>query len=95
MSETVTAAGTPRKRRPRTASPPKPVFVIVQVLGEDGNPVPFNKNQLKIVGVERDAEVVMEKMESAEKTNAFYLRIAIPATPPSQPRAKPSLQAAA
>ena len=94
MSETVTAAGTPRKRRARTATPPKPVFIIVQVLGEDGTPVEFNKSHLKIIGIERDAEVVMEKMESAEKTNAFYLRIVVPPSAPTQVRNRP-LQAAA
>lgn len=95
MSETVTAAGTPRKRRARTASPPKPVFIIVQILDEQGEVVPFNKSQLKIVGIERDAEVIMEKMENPAMGNAFYLRVVVPPNAPMQVRASKPLQAAA
>ena len=84
----------PKKRRTRTASQPKPAFVILQVMGDDGQPQQIDKRRVKIVAVERSAEKVMEAMEEGAHNNAFYLRFIVPAGP-RQPQRKTDAPAAA
>ncbi len=90
----VTAAA--KKRRTRTASAPKPAFVILQVLGDDGQPQQIDKRRVKIVAVERSAEKVMEAMEEGTHSNAFYLRFIVPSGPrqPQRGAQKQEAQAA-
>jgi hypothetical protein len=68
-----------RKRRTRSPSPPRPAFFIIQVLGEDGTPMLFDKKRIKILSVERSAEKVLELVESGQHDHAFYLRGIVPA----------------
>lgn len=68
-----------KKRRTRSASPPRPAFFIVQVLGEDGSPIAFDKRRIRIVSVERSAEKVLELVEAGNHEHAFYLRGIVPA----------------
>jgi len=77
MSDNVASIKKPR--RPRSPSPARPAFVVVQILNEAGEPDHFDKKRLRIVSVERSAEKVMEMMEDGVHTNAFYLRVMIPA----------------
>lgn len=70
-----------KKRRTRTAGPPKPAFVILQINDDSGQPMPIDKKRVKIVAVERSAEKVMEAMEEGQYQNAFYLRFVLPAGP--------------
>ena len=70
---------TSKKRRARSPSVSKPAFVILQLMGEDGQPMAFEKKRVKVVAVERSAEKVMEAMEDGTHTNAFYLRVIVPA----------------
>ena len=72
---------TPRKKRTRSPSSPRPAFVIVQITDESGSPVKFDKSRLKIVTVERSAEKVMEAMEDGTHEHAFYLRVVVPVGP--------------
>lgn len=76
MSENVT---TIKKRRTRSPSVAKPAFVVVQVLGEDGEPAAFDKKRIKIIAVERSAEKVMEMVEDGAVPHALYLRVVVPA----------------
>lgn len=69
----------PKKKRTRSPSVAKPAFVILQLLGDDGQPMHFEKRRVKVVAVERSAEKVMEAMEEGTHTNAFYLRVIVPA----------------
>ena len=71
----------PKRRRstgPRAAPKPSPAFFIIQVLDEDGNPVPFQKSRLRLVGIERSAEKVLELVEGGEHEHAFYVRGMVP-----------------
>jgi hypothetical protein len=91
MSQTtgnVTQVGSNKKpRRARSASAPKPAFVIIQLLGDDGQPMQFDKRKVKVVAVERSAEKVMEQMEDGVHQNAFYLRVVVPpGVRPNTPR---------
>lgn len=64
------------RRSPNVA---RPAFVILQVLGDNGEPMAFPKNRIRIVATERSAEKVMETMDGGEHANAFYLRVIVPA----------------
>jgi hypothetical protein len=91
MSQTtgnvVQAPAQKKARRTRSASPPKPAFVIIQLLGEDNQPMSFDKRRVKVLSVERSAEKVMEQMEDGVHPNAFYLRVVVPpGVRPNQPR---------
>jgi hypothetical protein len=68
-----------KKRRARSASVPKPAYIILQLMGDDGQPMPFDKKRVRILAVERNPEKVLEAVESGEHNNAFYLRVVIPA----------------
>jgi len=78
MSASVAAAPVKKPRRPRSPSTAKPAFVIMQLLGDGGEPMEFDKRNVRVVAVERSAEKVMEAMENGEHPNAFYLRIVVP-----------------
>jgi len=73
------AAPTKAKRK-RSPSVAKPAFFVIQIVDDAGNPVPFDKRRVKLVRVERNAEVVMEMMDNPEFPNAFYLRGIVPVT---------------
>lgn len=71
----------PKRRRatgPRAAPKPSAAFFIIQVLDEEGQPQPFSKQRVKIVGIERSAEKVLELVENGEHEHAFYLRGMVP-----------------
>jgi hypothetical protein len=68
----------PKGRRRRSPSVAKPAFFIVQVLGDNGEPVPFDKKRMRIISVERSAEQVMELVENGDHPHAFYLRGIVP-----------------
>src|SRR5215469_1155142 len=71
--------GAPVKRkRSRSPSVPRPAFIIVQLMGEDGAPMEFDKRRVKVVSVERQAEKVLEAVESGTHAHAFYLRVVVP-----------------
>lgn len=93
MSQSVTQMPA-KKRRTRSPSVAKPAFIVVQVLGDDGEPEHFDKKRLRIVTVERSAEKVMEMMEDGTHPNALYLRVIVPVTRTAQPRASKEQAAA-
>lgn len=85
-----------KKKRTRSPSVAKPAFVVMQLIGEDGQPMHFDKRRVRVVFVERNAEKVMEALEDGSHPNAFYLRVIVPAGSragsPNRPR---EVQAAA
>jgi hypothetical protein len=88
--------GAKKARRARSASNPKPAFVIVQLLDDNDQPMPFDKRKVKVLAVERSAEKVMEQMEDGVHQNAFYLRVVVPpGVRPNQPRSGRTDQPAA
>jgi hypothetical protein len=76
----------PKKKRTRSASPPRPAFFIVQVLDENGQPIAFDKRRIRIVSVERSAEKVLELVEAGNHEYAFYLRGIVPAGRSAAPK---------
>jgi len=82
-----------RKRRSRSSPVARPAFVIVQITDEAGEPVEFNKRHLRVVAVERNAEKVMEDMDSGKHPHAFYLRVVVPPGV-TRPQQKPQAAAA-
>ena len=88
------AAPAAKPKRTRSPSVAKPAFIIMQLLGEDGQPMAFDKKRVRVVSVERNAEKVLEAVESGEHTNAFYLRVVVPggsrAGSPNRPKDAPA-----
>ena len=79
--------GAPVKaKRKRSPSVAKAAFFVIQILDDAGEPVPFDKRKVKLVSVERNAEIVMELMENGTHPNAFYLRGIVPVARVGQPR---------
>lgn len=71
-------AGATKAKRTRTPSAPKPVYVLLQAVDENGTPVPFDKSRIKLVGFERSGEAVLETVEGNDMPNVFYLRGKLP-----------------
>jgi hypothetical protein len=80
----------PKARRKRSPSVPQPVFFVIQMTDEQGQPVAFDKKRIKLVTVERDPNIVMELMDNATHQHAFYLRGVVPVKRVGQPRATPT-----
>lgn len=78
MATTPTTAA-PKVKRTRSPSAPKPVYAVVQVLDESGEPMPISKERIRIVSFEKSAEAVLTKVESGEHKHAVYLRGVVPA----------------
>lgn len=79
----------PKRKRAAFTRTARPVYLVMQVLGEDGNPVSFNKSHLKVLTVERSADKVLEAVEAGKYPNSFYVRVVIPVTP-VKPAATPA-----
>jgi hypothetical protein len=81
--------GLPKTRKKRGAGNPKSTaaFFVVQIHDENGNPVSFDKTQLRVIAIERSAERVLEMVESNENEHAFYLRVMVPAARRGAPSA--------
>lgn len=69
-----------KKRRSRSPSLAKPAFVVMQIMDEHGQPTAFDKKRVKVLAVERDAGKVLEAIDAGDYTDAFYLRIVVPAS---------------
>lgn len=83
MSQTVPLNPVPpgvaaKKRRPRAAPKARPAFFVIQLLDEQGQPMPFDKRRVKVLLVERDAEAVMDMTDKGEHPHAFYIRGMMP-----------------
>lgn len=74
-----TEHGEPRQKRTRSPSAPRPVYVVVQVLDENGHPMNIAKDRVRVLGFEKSAEAVLAKVESGEHPHALYLRGVVPA----------------
>lgn len=85
MSETESVVPI-RKRRNRSPSVAKPAFIVVQILGDDGQPVDFDKKKMRILAVERDPNKMLEMIDENQHPNAFYLRVIVPVARVQQPR---------
>ena|SRR5215469_13944731 len=77
--QTEAQAPVKRKRAQRSPSAPRPAYVLIQLMGEDGNPMPFDKKRIKTIGVERDPNKVLAMQDENEDANILYLRVMLPA----------------
>ena len=59
-------------------SAPRPAYIVVQVMDEHGQPQQFDKRRMKVIGVHREADKVLELVEAGDHPNAFYLRVIVP-----------------
>ena len=57
---------TPKKR---------PVFVVMQMIGDDGQPVKVAKENFKLIAVTRDAGMALDVMDSGNHAHAFYKKV--------------------
>lgn len=85
MAQRPSTDGPKAPRKPRSPSPPKAAYFIVQVLDENGSPMLFDKARVKIIGVENSADRVLEIVEGNSHPYAFYLRGYIGGSKPANP----------
>jgi len=64
---------------PRAAAKPTPAFFVLQVLDENGEPMPFPKSRVRFVSIERSAETVLDMVEGGDHPHSFYIRGLVPA----------------
>lgn len=75
-----TDTGAPKRtRKPRKAGVARPIFMVLQYVDDAGNPIPFNKAQLKIVSVHRNADAVLAATEDNRDSHMFFIRGMLPA----------------
>ena len=74
-----------KKRRTRSSPKARPAYVILEVLGEDNEPMKFDKSRLRVVGVERNAEAVVAAALNEDNANRIVLKVTVPASPNSRP----------
>ncbi len=79
MAQTPKTEGTETKaKRKRTPSAARPVFVMFQVLDENGNPVKFDKSRIKVVGFEKSADAVLAVTEDSDLEHVIFVRGMLP-----------------
>lgn len=61
-------------RKPRSPAKPKKVYVVLQVVDENGQPTMFDKDRINVLGFETSADAVLDKTESGEYPGAFFKR---------------------
>ena len=84
-----------KPKRTRAAATSKPAYFIVQILDESGQPTPFPKERIKILGVERNAEKVLEITEGGVYPHAVFLRGVVPSARGNDGTTAPKLVTAA
>ena len=68
--------GLRRRRSQGKRALPKatPVYFVFQVLGDDGQPIPFSKSKIKILACERNTDKVLDIIDGDEHEHAVYIR---------------------
>ena len=64
----------------KTAAParkrnPRPVYVALQILNEQDQPVKFAKDQINVVTASQNAGVILDVMESGEHPFVLYKKV--------------------
>tara|TARA_Y100001951_G_C11182425_1_gene206746 strand:- start:367 stop:579 length:213 start_codon:yes stop_codon:yes gene_type:complete len=52
-----------------------PIYAVMQIMDENGSPMPIPKDDVNIIGGYKNAENVLDIMESGEYPNAIYKKI--------------------
>ena len=63
------------QKKARKAPKKRPVFVVMQQLGDDGQPVKVSKENFKLITVTRDAGSALDIMDSGNHAHAFYKKV--------------------
>jgi len=53
----------------------KPIYAVMQIMGEDGNPILIDKDKVRVIGGFRNADGVLDIMESGSHPGAFYKKV--------------------
>jgi len=61
-------------KRTRAPSVAKPIYIVMQVVDENGNSISFNKEHIKVLAFEKSSDAVLALIEGKTNPNAFYVR---------------------
>ena len=64
-----------KAKKPRAAQKPRPLFVVLSVLGTDGQPMEISKDRIQVLAVTRRADELLEALESGKYPNAVYKKV--------------------
>ncbi len=67
-----------KPKKTRAPSKPRQAFLVCQIVDNDGNPMKFDKSQVKILTVTTDTLGMLDMLEGDKHPNAFYLRVTLP-----------------
>jgi len=62
------AAGSRAPQGPRT------IYVVLQVMGDDGQPIAFDKRKVKLLAIDSSADAMLSVAEDDANPNAFFIR---------------------
>ena len=71
------AATTTRRRAAagsRAPQGPRTIYVVLQVMGEDGQPIAFDKRKVKLLAIDSSADAMLSVAEDDANPNAFFIR---------------------
>lgn len=74
----------PKKRRNRSPSEPKPLYIFIQVNDDQGNPIKLEMDHVKLVAVERTAETAIKYMNNPKYPNTVCLQTMLAPTRTAQ-----------
>ena len=63
-TNTDAANGAEKVKRARAPSKPKPVYVVLQILDENGNPISVSKDRVNVIGFTKSSDGVLAITES-------------------------------
>lgn len=66
---------TPKKTR--ATQGPRPVFVVLQVLDEQGSPMKFDKDRIKVLSASRNAGEALDLMDGGRHEHATYKKVMV------------------
>lgn len=64
----------PKSKQKRT---PRPFYIAMQVLDENGVAAKFAKDQVNIVAASQNAGDILDAMESGDHPNVFYKKVTL------------------
>lgn len=61
-------------RGSRAPQGPRTIYVVLQIMGEDGQPMLFDKKRVKLLTIDSSADAMLSVAENDANTNAFFIR---------------------
>tara|TARA_R100001594_G_scaffold44758_3_gene77247 strand:- start:2543 stop:2761 length:219 start_codon:yes stop_codon:yes gene_type:complete len=53
----------------------RPVYLVFQIIDDNGNPIEFNKDKLNILAATRDTGIALNTMDNGKDKNVTYKMI--------------------